>query len=74
MAHFNCRGIANEERMWKLETALDKIKWDTISISEVRKMREGLMLRKSGNYFYFIGETKGIREWPFYLKRNFGNE
>ncbi len=43
--------MSNEERLYEFERALDKIKWDTVGISEVRKQGEELIKRKNKNYF-----------------------
>lgn len=44
--YFNCRGLENEDRIYELKKALDKIEWDLIGLSEVRNIWEGLINRK----------------------------
>ncbi len=48
--------------------ALEKIRWDIVGLAEVRKMGEGL-LKRTNNYFYYKGETKGYRGVGFYIKK-----
>ncbi len=59
--HFNCRGWNNEERMYEFEKSVEKIKYDIIGLSEIRKLGENLIQRRNGNYFYYYGNTKDIR-------------
>lgn len=66
--HYNCRGMANEERMQEFENALKDIKWDIIGLAEVRREGESLVKRKNDNYMYYYGETKGYRGVGFYIK------
>ncbi len=67
--HYNCRGLTNEERMTEFETALDKIKWDVVGTSEIRKQGEGLLRRNNGNHFYYFGETKGSRGGGYHKRK-----
>jgi len=69
ICHFNCRGLANEPRIYELEQALSKIKFDIVGLSEVRKLGEGLYRRRNGNYFYYYGKTKGYRGVGFYINK-----
>ncbi len=39
-----------------------------MGLAEVRKMGEGL-LKRTNNYFYYKGETKGYRGVGFYTKK-----
>ncbi len=32
----NCRGLTNEERMYEFESAIKKINWDIVGLSEIR--------------------------------------
>lgn len=66
--HYNCGGMANEERVEEFENALKDIKWDIIGLAEVRREGESLVKRKNGNYMYYYGETKGYRGVGFYVK------
>lgn len=36
--HYNCRGVASEDRLVELETALTRVKWDIMGISEVKRL------------------------------------
>ncbi len=68
--HFNCRGLASEERIYELEKALDKIRWDIIGLLEVRREGEKLIRRFNNNYFYYFGSTKGYRGMGFYVNKS----
>ena len=72
--HFNCRGLANEERVQEFENALQSVKWDIIGLSEVRREGENLIRRRNGNFFYYYGETKGYRGIGFYVKEDLGKD
>ena len=71
---YNCRGLANEERLCEMENAIEKVRWDIIGLSEVRRKGEGLIKRRNGNYFYYFGETKGYRGIGFYIKNKIWNK
>lgn len=66
--YYNCRGMAGEDRLIEFENALQKIKWDVVGLSEVRREGENLVRRKNGNYFHYFGETKGQKGIGFYIK------
>lgn len=54
--------------MVEFEAALDKVNWDIVGLSEIRKQGEGLFRRNKGYYFYYFGETKGYRGVGFIVK------
>ncbi len=55
----NCQGLANEEWLTDLENALDKINYHIVGLSEKKRKAEFLQKIKSGNIFYFFGESVG---------------
>lgn len=61
MCHFNCQGLASEERLVELENALEREKIDILGLTEVRRNSEQLIQHKNGNIFYYYGSTKGYR-------------
>lgn len=71
--HFNCKGFVNVDRLYELGKASDKIEWDLIGLSEVRKRGEGLIKRKNRNLFYYYGEIKVYRGIGFYIKKKIKN-
>ena len=72
--HYNCRGLASEERLQEFENALQEIKWDIVGLAEVRREGENLIKRRNGNYFYFYGETKGYRGVGFYVRKGLAKD
>ncbi len=38
LLYFNCRRLANEDRLYLLEKEVDEIKWDIIRLAEVRRL------------------------------------
>lgn len=71
--YYNCRGMAGEERVIEFENALQKINWNIVGLSEVRREGENLVRRKNGNYFYYFGETKGQKGIGFYIRGDIWN-
>ena len=65
----NCRGSTGEEKLVEMEYILNELKWDIICLSEVRRYGENLIRRKNGNWFYYIGETRGYRGVGFYIHK-----
>ena len=51
LCYFNCRGMASEERVYEFERAIEKIKWDIIGLSAVRK---------KGKLFLLHGRNKRV--------------
>ncbi len=37
LLYYDCRGLSNEKHVYEFEKTLDKIKWDIVGISGVRK-------------------------------------
>jgi exonuclease III len=66
--------MVGEERMCEFENALEKINWEIVGLSEVRRIGENLIKRKNGNYFYYFGETKGYRGVGFYINAKIWNK
>lgn len=60
--YHNTRGLANENRLYEIEEALQKVKWDIVGEGEE------LIRRKNGNYLYYYGETKGYKGVGFYIR------
>ena len=71
--YYNCRGLANEERLVEFERALEGIKWNIVGLTEVRRVGENLIKRKNGHYLYYFGETKGYRGTWFYIHKDIMN-
>ncbi|GBP46098.1 Craniofacial development protein 2 [Eumeta japonica] len=70
IATLNCRSLGTPEKLQELELALDKIKWDIIGISEVRRLGE--KIENHGKYIlHHIGETPGLYGVGFLVKRKF---
>lgn len=55
---YNTRTLLSEENMTELESEIQKIKWDVIGLSEVRRRGEGLIKLQSGHSFYYAGEEE----------------
>ena len=68
--YYNARGLANKQRLIEFELVLQKVRWDIVGLSEVRRKGNELICRKNGNYFYFHGETKGYKGVRFYIKES----
>lgn len=71
--YYNCQGLASEERLYKLEKSLDKIKWDIIGLSEVKRKGTNLVRRNNGSYFFYHGSTAGYRGVGFYINKRLVN-
>ncbi len=74
ICHFNCQGLASEERLVELETALTERQIDIIGISEIKRKGEQIIQRKNGNMFYYFGSTKGYRGVGFYINKRILNQ
>jgi len=55
IAAYNNRTLSSNEKLLELELALEKIKWDIIGLSEVRRSGEECLRLKSGNTLYYRG-------------------
>ena len=58
-ATYNCRSLKSEDRLQELLEEAEKIKWDVIGLSEVRRKSEELMTLKEGHIFYYRGTKDG---------------
>jgi len=59
LATYNCRSLKSEDRLLELLTEAEKIKWDIIGLSEVRRKSEDMITLKDGNVFYYRGTKDG---------------
>ena len=59
LATYNGRSLASEAKLQELEEELEKINWDIIGLSEVRRKGEELVELKSGHLFYYRGTETG---------------
>lgn len=55
LACYNVRTLRTDERLHELELETQKIKWDFIGLSEVRRNGEDLIKLNSGNLLYYRG-------------------
>ena len=55
IATYNARTLSSSEKMLEMEMALDKIKWDVVGVSEVRKPGEECLKLQSGHALYYRG-------------------
>ena len=53
---------------------MEKVKWDIVGISEVRREGEKMERKTNGNYFYYFGETRGHRGTGFFIKNSITNK
>ena len=56
---YNCRSLKSEERLLELLNEAEKIKWDVIGLSEVRRKSEELLTLKEGHLFFYRGTKDG---------------
>ena len=59
LATYNCRSLKSEDRLLELLSEAEKIKWDVIGLSEVRRKSEDLMTLREGHLFYYSGTKDG---------------
>ncbi len=52
--HYNCQGLTGEGRILELEKALEKIRWDIVSISEMKREGVKLIRKNNGNLFFLL--------------------
>jgi endonuclease/exonuclease/phosphatase family metal-dependent hydrolase len=55
IATYNARTLSSREKMLEMEMELEKIKWDVVGVSEVRKLGEECLKLQSGHTFYYRG-------------------
>src|ERR1700761_6607146 len=53
IATYNARTLSSSGKMLEMEMALEKIKWDVVGVSEVRKPGEECLKLQSGHRFYY---------------------
>ena len=59
IATYNGRSLSNESRLQELEEELDKIRWDIIGLSEIRRKGEEEIELNSGHILYYRGTNDG---------------
>ena len=57
IATYNVRSLSTEEKLLELQEVLEKVNWDIIGMSEIRRRGEEWMTLKSGHMLYHMGET-----------------
>ncbi|XP_030760806.1 craniofacial development protein 2-like [Sitophilus oryzae] len=57
IATYNVRSLSTEEKLLELQEVLDKVNWDFIGMSEIRRQGEAWTTLKSGHILYHIDET-----------------
>jgi len=57
IATYNVRSLSTEEKLLELQEILEKVNWDVIGMSEVRRRGEEWISLRSGHILYHIGET-----------------
>jgi endonuclease/exonuclease/phosphatase family metal-dependent hydrolase len=65
----NTRTLRTQERLAELEQALQKIKWDILGLSEVRRLGEEIQ-EYQDFILYYRGETKGLHGVGFMVKKH----
>lgn len=55
IATYNARTMSSREKMLEMESELEKIKWDVVGVSEVRKPGEECLKLQSGYTFFYRG-------------------
>jgi hypothetical protein len=55
IATYNARTLSSREKMLEMEMELEKIKWDVVGVSEVRKPGEECVKLQSGHTFFYRG-------------------
>ncbi len=67
---FNCRGLASKKRMYEFEQTCNKINYDIIGLSEIRKNGEKFWVNTEGNYCHYFEQTTGYRGTGFYIHKS----
>ncbi|CAK1602653.1 unnamed protein product [Parnassius mnemosyne] len=52
LATYNARTLRTDEKILELEEEIDKLRWNVIGLSEVRRKGEDTVILESGNLFY----------------------
>lgn len=55
VATYNARTLLSKERLLEMEAALEKIRWDVVGVSEVRRRGEECLRLRSGHTLYYRG-------------------
>ena len=55
IATYNARTLSSRQKMLEMEMELEKIKWDVVGVSEVRKPGEECVKLQSGHTFFYRG-------------------
>lgn len=55
IATYNARTLSSRQKMQEMEEELEKIKWDVVGVSEVRKPGEECLKLQSGHTFFYRG-------------------
>ena len=55
IATYNARTLSSNGKMLEMEMELEKIKWDVVGVSEVRKPGEECLKLRSGHTFFYRG-------------------
>lgn len=59
---YNVQSLRTDERLKDLESELEKIKWDIVGLSEVRRQGEKCIRLQSGHILFYKGQ-EGISQW-----------
>ena len=74
IATYNIQSLSSDDRLYELETELNKIKWDIVGLCEVRRPGEELMTLQSGNTLYYReGPRPGVGGIGFIVNKNLKN-
>lgn len=57
IASINVRTLLSDQKLVELKEELEKIKWDIVELSKVRRRGEEQTTLKSGHTFHYIGQT-----------------
>lgn len=57
IATYNARTLSSKEKLLEFELALERVKWDVVGISEVRRRGEESLVLSSGHRFIYCGEN-----------------
>ena len=68
---YNARTLSSDEKIHELQEELDKIKWDVVGISEVRRLGENkIQLHKSDHTYYWKGGDTRNNGVGFIIHKN----
>lgn len=71
MCTYNVRTLSTDDKVHELEEELEKIKWDVVGISEVRRPGEDkILLRRSGHTLYWKGGDTRMNGVGFIINKN----